>query len=287
MTKGIFILGGQRSGTTYLSNLLISHPSIVGVAHKKHCGIYESSFFSHIEGRYGNLKYYINYLEFISVMSRTDYFKLMGYDFNSLMKFRVDNYKDFFKDAMNEFAKKNSSDYWLEKTPAHSFYCKKLLDYFPDYKFIWIERKFMPTLKSAINLHFKFKPSWHSKLFFSIRTLITYHIYNKIKSIYASKLYIVSYDDIVNSKKNVLIKLFDYLELDNNYEIDSKFKINTSYDSDDLIEFGILYRFFLNTLRFMIKIIPFSLLFYLKNSRLRKARENLPLWSFSLLNTKF
>ena len=99
--NGIFVLGGQRTGTTFLANLLVSQNKILGVTHPKHWGIYESSFFSIIENRFGDLKNKINYLSFISVMSKYDYFRLMGFDFNKLKNLNVDSYKDFFKNAQN------------------------------------------------------------------------------------------------------------------------------------------------------------------------------------------
>lgn len=63
MATPIFVLGWGRSGTAWLSNLLLEHPAIVGIQHEKHWGIHESAFFSVVEGRYRSLDNPANFIE--------------------------------------------------------------------------------------------------------------------------------------------------------------------------------------------------------------------------------
>ena len=44
----IFVVGSNRSGTTYISNILASSNLITAVQHEEHFGIHESSYFNHI-----------------------------------------------------------------------------------------------------------------------------------------------------------------------------------------------------------------------------------------------
>ena len=57
MIKPIFIVGTNRSGTTWLANILSSHPKIAAIHHVNHhkfySGVIESFYFSHVYGRYG------------------------------------------------------------------------------------------------------------------------------------------------------------------------------------------------------------------------------------------
>lgn len=53
MPLPVFVVGRNRSGTTWLANQLCEHPDIVGVQHERHHGIHESAYFGLIDGRFG------------------------------------------------------------------------------------------------------------------------------------------------------------------------------------------------------------------------------------------
>ena len=78
MPKPIFVVGKGRSGTTWLTNMLATHPDIAGVFNEdKNKGIKESRYFSDLYGRYGDLRNPTNLVEFIEILAVTDYFRLM------------------------------------------------------------------------------------------------------------------------------------------------------------------------------------------------------------------
>jgi len=114
MPTPLFVLGKQRSGTTWLGNLLLDHPSIAGVAHAAHRGIHESAFFSHVDGRYGDLSVRQNFIEFASVMAESDYFRLAEVSFKDIMSLHPDDYAGVFRTVMYCFARRRGARYWIE-----------------------------------------------------------------------------------------------------------------------------------------------------------------------------
>lgn len=80
MTQPLFILGKQRSGTTWLSNQLSQHSQISAAQNDHHGGVHESAYFSHVAGRYGDLSQKTNYVEFVEVMAVSDMMKILGVD---------------------------------------------------------------------------------------------------------------------------------------------------------------------------------------------------------------
>ena len=97
MSTPLFILGKHRSGTTFLSNLLLDHPQIAAVFRLTEKngvagGIFESGYFEYIDGRYGNLEIHENYIEFSSVLSEVEYFKLASSSIEEILSFYPADY---------------------------------------------------------------------------------------------------------------------------------------------------------------------------------------------------
>ena len=78
MGQPLFILGKQRSGTTWLANQLSQHSQIAAVRSDHHNGVHESAFFSHVAGRYGDLTRQTNFVEFAETMAASDTLRIAG-----------------------------------------------------------------------------------------------------------------------------------------------------------------------------------------------------------------
>ena len=154
MKKPVFIVGIERSGTTWLANILCQHSNITGIQAKRHYGIHESVFFSNIEEKFGNLSDDNNFIQLVEILSSSDYFILSGLNKDILYEERPKTYHDFFRLIMERFAEKRKADFWLEKTPSHSLYLEKISKYYPDAKFIAIKRDIVDTIKSTIRLEY-------------------------------------------------------------------------------------------------------------------------------------
>jgi hypothetical protein len=149
----IFVLGTARSGTTWLANLLGSHPSIAAVTAPEHHGVHESHVLDHtryaIPGR-------IPCAEFGRRYAPEDYFLLTGLELTDVCSGTADvDAVDYFQLLMDAFARRNGASWWLEKTPKHTIYVDDLLDRFPSAKFVVIRRSARDTLVSQLGKYAK------------------------------------------------------------------------------------------------------------------------------------
>ena len=145
----IFVLGTARSGTTWLANLLISHPEIAGLAAAEHQGIHESHLFDHT--RYA-LAGTMSCAAFAERYRAEDYFRLAGVSAAELCAAapaEADTVA-FFGVLMTLVARKAGARYWLEKTPKHAIYADEIMDRFPDARFVLITRDFQDTMRSQL-----------------------------------------------------------------------------------------------------------------------------------------
>lgn len=70
----IFIVGVQRTGTTWIANIISNNSNVTACGAEKHKGIHESAFFSKLLGYCGDLKDNNKFIEFVSIFSKSDYF---------------------------------------------------------------------------------------------------------------------------------------------------------------------------------------------------------------------
>ena len=151
MTQPVFIIGWGRSGTTWLGNLLQQHSKIAAVS-EPHRGIFESAWFSEIEGRYGDLSDTSNFIELSAVLSRSIYMKQAGADMEFLLRQYPAGYTDIFINVMDRFAQSSRCTTWVEKTPAHTLLAERIARTVPGSRFIGIERDLRETILSRLQI---------------------------------------------------------------------------------------------------------------------------------------
>jgi|SRR5579862_1874372 len=149
----IFVLGTARSGTTWLGNLLGSHPAIAAVMAPEHHGVHESHLLDHtrfaIPGR-------MPCGEFGRRYAPEDYFRLTGLDVSDVCGSATEvDALDYFELLMDAFARSRDAGWWLEKTPKHTIYVDELLRRFPTARFVVIRRSLHQTLVSQLGKYAK------------------------------------------------------------------------------------------------------------------------------------
>lgn len=232
MVKPIFVVGSPRSGTTWLANVLCRHHQIAGVQAEPF-GIRESAYFSHIEGFFGNLKDDNNFIQFIETFGSSDYFRFTGINKNLFYERRPKTYVQAFLLLMNTFAKNSGANFWLEKSPGHTLYIRKISKYFKDAKFIGIKRNAIDMVRSSVKrtiIRNKF-----IKKIYIIKRIFRQTKYEKYLdrfSHHSDRIINVSYESLKSTPENEIKKLCEFLEIEYYPELlNEHYKPNTSFSN--------------------------------------------------------
>lgn len=243
MAKPIFIVGTNRSGTTWLGNLLASHSQVAAITHTMHQGVHESAYFTHVYERYGDLKHKVNYLEFVEAIGSSDYFRLAEISKNELFELYPTDYGKVFRYVMDRFASKNKRKFWIEKSPNHALKMELISKLYPDAVFIAIQRDVYDVVKSSLGLRIKYVPDRKNDSILRKNTIkdaiFNYYKVNKtikqFKKKHPDKIFICSFEDLKLNKQKVLNEIVEFtgLTVEN---IDSTVKPNTSFENKEQMQ---------------------------------------------------
>jgi hypothetical protein len=204
--KSILLIGMNRSGTKWLSNIFCNHSDVIGIQHQRHFGIVETNMFGVMQAKFGELSALDDYIGFIELWSKTDFFKISGVDKELFYKLdpRPTSYCELFDILMSKVASNLNKPFWLQKTSPLNVYVleKKFLRYFGDSFFILIQRNMIDTLKSNTQLSQQRQQS----IFRIVQRVFSYTLQKKIM-IYISRNYdvaLVSYEDLLISPEKVI-----------------------------------------------------------------------------------
>jgi hypothetical protein len=208
-TPIFFIVGRPRSGTTLLRCLLDAHPKINIPL--------ECAFAIQLAPKYGKYNYwdekklrsfYNDLLEFPmfhfwivdSEKLKTDLLSCVGaYSYSVICKFVYLNYKSFFeKDEIQLIGDKN---------PSYSLYTDKLIELFPEAKFIHITRDYRDNAISMIRA--KFESPVYSSL--AYRWKYFNQKIDKQKNLTPNRFYTIKYEDLVTDPVHYSKEICDFL----------------------------------------------------------------------------
>ncbi len=168
MAKPIFVIGNNRSGTKWISNLLLGHPDIAGVQSPNHNGILETSLLTIFPEIFGPLTYPDSRIGCIECFAATDNFLLTGFEKEVLYRLPVKNYYEFFRALMDRLADQRGAGWWLQKFSP--IVLPGLVLHFPDARYVMITRDVIPTTRSNLMMAGE-APRWRG----TIRHLYWYH----------------------------------------------------------------------------------------------------------------
>jgi hypothetical protein len=168
MAKPIFVIGNNRSGTKWISNLLLGHPDIAGIQSPNHKGILETGLLTAFPEIFGSLTNSDSRIGCIECFAATDYFRLTGFDKDVLYRLPVENYHEFFRALMDRLADERGAGWWLQKFSPIAL--PGLMRHFSDARYVMITRGVTPTIRSNMIMAGD-PPRWRS----AIRHLYWYH----------------------------------------------------------------------------------------------------------------
>lgn len=298
MASPLFVLGVARSGTTLISNLLLQHSAIGGIEHKKHGGIHESGFFTLVEGRYGKLDDPANFIEFANVMAASDYFRLAGADIKFLYSIYPSPYDEVFRKVMDRYAEKSNAKYWIEKTPSHTLCADSIATYYPDGRFIIIERKTDDVLASRLNklaIAASKKGNNHDKnrrWFWILSGLMVCQLYKNtllnLTKKYPDRTFSLTYENLTKRTEYVMRKVCEFLEIKFEPNIlKSNYPPNSSFINDPENErknaFTRKEKQFIEVFKLISSRLPEKFLHIAFKLATYKDKRTLPQWFFLLL----
>ncbi len=244
MVSPIFVVGARRTGTTWLGNIICNHSNVAGIQETSKVrqeGIYESVFFSHLAGKYGDLKDPNNLIQFVEVFANSSYFIQSGLDKEIFYSENSRSYQDFFKLFMERLAQKQAADYFIEKTPAHALHLTELSQYYSNARFVAIRRNIVDQIRSASKLN-EFagqkKTGRIKRWRLLLKRIITYHTYDKhIRHFMAKKpdkIILIEYEELKQATEATVVRVCEFLGIKFQAEmLQQKYKPNTSFADDN------------------------------------------------------
>jgi hypothetical protein len=289
MTTPLFIMGKHRSGNTYLANLLLEHPQIACLHYPadssiSRIGAHESGFFNNIEGRYGNIQSFENYVEFAAVVSKSEYFLLAGCTFEELMSYFPADYPTVFRLVMDRFADQQGAAYWMEKSPTNALHAHRIKKYYSDAKFIGIVRDEVDVALSSLHLKNKQHESRFNRLKTLIAVVILKYIYDvsmmKLKNAHPDDVLNITYAQLIERKEDVTTRICDFLGLERK-DLSTPYLKNTSYSSLSDKKSYSYERFLVRIFyRYVLRLFPHKILVRLNRMVGSMSRTELPGWFF-------
>lgn len=274
----IFVIGKHRSGTTWITNILSSHPHVFTPAHEVHKGQHESAFFSSLAPycRWGKAPE--DRIALQAIFEQSDYFKLLFPHITP--NINCHDIYDYFQNIMNESARHHKCTHWIEKTPAHTLLLSNLISLFPKAKFIAVTRKRLSAIRSMV---FKVKTS--PCIFHWMSAAMRKELYDKIIHFNKKYVYLVRYEDFQHDYQKASSQLFAYIGLNGNTVISSHWSRDSSFTgSPPKIRFRNKIVVFLVAVFFIPIPARFCNWLGLKWSKYR--RPKLPHWFFKIYQGK-
>ncbi len=222
----VFVIGKNRSGTKWLSNLLSEHPDIISVRHPDHFGIIETNLLLHMPYIFGDLNYDDNFIAFVQCFSCTDFFKFTGLKKEILYTIKGRDYFLFFQAVMDLYAQKHDKKFWLQKTNPLAL--KKLATYFPHARFIIIERDIVDNIKSNAGLMIR-RRGKKRNLFFEV--LLYYVMKKTVKRCFnPRKMIYIRFEELKSNRRETVETLCRHIGVNFSQTLmEDSFQKNTSF----------------------------------------------------------
>lgn len=270
----IFVLGLQRSGTTWLANLLASHPDVTAVASEDHNGIHESIFFSHFARAFGPWENPENRDRFAEAFRQSDYWILTGLPDDMLVKIITEDarsYADVFRLTMNQVAENRGALAWVEKSPHHSMLANEIAEAIPQARFIMVVRDAKQMALSRLS-GFGRTPSRGPKRFLDLAraALVNVLFERRFSELSQDPRYLmVHYDALRKETRQETDRILSFLKLPlTDHDLKSAYAPNSSFaPSTPRPTLNRIDRFVIQLSTGISRLLPIGLLGWLHNAR--------------------
>lgn len=217
--KRVFILGLQRSGTTWLANMLAALDEVAAIESTDHNGVHESIFFSHFARDFGDWYDLPARQQFLEAFRESDYYRLSDLEPELLEEFSEskDTHGEVFVSFMDLVAIVDNADAWIEKSPHHVFFTDDILAAAPDARFVMVERA-IPDLVASRLHGFGRKLRWPPMRWLDVArgTLAARHVQRELRLLARQEnALLVRYEDLLADKDYSLrARILDHIGID-------------------------------------------------------------------------
>ncbi len=225
----ILVVGMNRSGTTWLTNILCNHPQIAGVQSPDHYGIIETNMFGHFQEMFGDLRFEENYRGLIELWSRTDFFRTAGANRRQLHQWspHPTSYMEILQSVLDDFARRQQCPYWVQKvSPLRLHYLEELPQ---RARLVVILRQPVPTIRSAAQLIKNGnRHIWTGKIAFG------YALQRKLlkRLIRTTRPCVVHYEALLEDAGGTVGRICEHLQLPFDASLlEQRYERNTSFGS--------------------------------------------------------
>lgn len=229
MSRAIFVIGKNRSGTKWLTNTVASHDKVCCVQRPEANGVVETNLLTVMPRLFGSLNDPDNRIGFIECFSETNFFKITGLEKSFLYNLEANNYYEVFDKIMNECSRLRERELWAHKFSPHVL--RDLLQNFPEAKFILIHRNYIDNIVSSIAL----AEAQESKKSKSIeRHILSYIQQDKIMKNYEGRSNVmnVQFEDFKRRKKKICRKISEFINIEFSKKmVPDSYSKNTSFRS--------------------------------------------------------
>ena len=235
MATPIIILGMQRSGTTWLGNLISSHSRVAGVVEASHTGIWESAYFSHMADRFGDISTKVTFEEFVAVFGASYYCRCAGITKEFLLGLYPATYEEVFRAVMEEVARRAGADFWVVK--EHTACINRMAKAYPDARFIAIVRSAEGMIGSAYEPRrmesYRLTPG--QRRWRMVRTVAKWSYHKKVLEHFAAssdRCRLITYEALKEDTEKVLRGMCESLGIDYEpgmIETTNSYRRNTSF----------------------------------------------------------
>lgn len=276
----IFVVGRNRSGTKWISNLLSNHPDVVSVQREGAGGILETNIFYNYP-EWFDLSDKEEQSAFEILFKHSNFYKCADLKEESIDFDKHDDFYFFFDEFMSCYAKQNSANTYLQKTSVQAM--PQLKKYFPDARFVVIQRG---TVYENVISNILLGDS-HIKNSKIIQTVFSYWMHRKSENQFSNENNVVyiKFEDLKRDTKGVLKEVCPRLGLDYKPGMEvSPFKPNTSFkDGNDSSHY------YTRSIKIRIKIVsritsalPLEVIVMLRRLFRRTTKPSLIPKSFSI-----
>ena len=256
MAEQVFVVGRNRSGTKWLSNVIANHKDISAVQGGK-TGVLESNILLNFPKLF-DLSNIEDKSAFEILFKESSFYHYAGIQGCIIGSDNYKTYYEFFNSFMDELAEKNGTHFWLQK--VNSSELPVLKKTFANAKFIVIQRKNIVENTISNILLYDNKISFR-KMFANV---LGYWRYRKIENKFKKrdKIFFVQYENLKKDNKDILKQTCEFIGIPFYNEIlNVSYKPNTSYkksNKEDYINRVNKTKIYL--ISFFIRLIPLTVL---------------------------